>query len=36
MINTLNTVIMTRVMEMTLYVNCLTVMQGWAKNSIGL
>jgi tRNA U38,U39,U40 pseudouridine synthase TruA len=26
MCNTLNTIIMTRVMEMTLYVNCLTVM----------
>ena len=34
--NTLNGVIMTRVMEMTLYVNCLEVMKGWGLKSIGL
>lgn len=34
--NILNGIIMSKVMEMTLYVNCLCVMKGWAQKSIGL
>lgn len=34
--NTLNGIIMSKIMEMTLYVNCLSVMKGWGLKSIGL